>query len=540
LPGADPYGRSMAFNPPSLSDAPDPGAVVGAVADATENSTDAAAAVVDTVVEAVVDAVPPPPDDATASVDVPDMGRGGNLAGLPIPDQLAGEATIVDLPGIQVSGGAAGASVTVTPGDAIDAMAGVATAAATGTVAAATGAAAVAGDVIEDVRDTEVRGDAGGVATVTHNDDGSETVDFGGHLGVEVDGNEVGVSSILHDTTDADGSAHTDADTGGFVDVDGHHTEAGITYDSDESKTLGTQDTTMGVYAEHDDDRVEGGIFQTTDSDVGPGGHESNRLTETGFYGEHDGDQVRVGTTDDKGEAGDVLHSGVFVQDADGDRTGVGTISDSKMSADTFEVGTGGVYVDVDGERHDMHAEGGIVMVDGEVEVEGEFDPGPVSVSGRAGVVTDGPDRGTAYARGEQTTETNRVGDDAAGAARGAIDDLNDDVDGALDGLPHIDGLDDPGMDLPDLPEDDPTTDGGSILDDLDPPVVVHDGLGDPLEDFHDSALESVDATDAVVDPNDGTDEDDGSALDSVTAAVGDAVGAVGDAVGNVIEDLFD
>jgi hypothetical protein len=95
-------------------------------------------------------------------------------------------------------------------------------------------------------------------------------------------------------------------------------------------------------------------------------------------------------------------------------------------------------------------------------------------------------------------------------------------------------------MDLPDLPEDDPTTDGGSILDDLDPPVVVHDGLGDPLEDFHDTALESVDATDAVVDPNDGADEDDGSALDSVTAAVGDAVGAVGDAVGNVIEDLFD
>ena len=484
--------RRMALNPPSLNDVPGAGEVVNAVTDATENSTDAAADAVDTVVEAVVDSVPPPPPGSEAT------------------------------------------------GEVIESIADVAGEAATGTVEATTRGFTVARDVVEDVRDTEVRSDVEGRATVTHNADATATVDFGGRLAVEVDGNEVGVSSDLKDVGDTDVS-HTTADTGVFADVDGHHNEAGVTIDIDESETVGTRDGTIGVYAEHDDDRVEGGVFATTDADVGPGGHESNRLFESGVYGERDGDQVRIGTTDDKGEAGDVLHSGVFVQDADGDRTGVGVISDGKMSGDTFEMGTGGVYADVDGERHDMHAEGGVVMADGEVELEGEFDPGPVSVSGRVGVVTEGDDRGTTYARGEHTTETNRAGDDAVDATRGAVDDLNDDVEGVLDGLPHIDGLDDPEVELPDLPADDPTTDpadddGGSILDALDVPVIVHDALGDPLEDYHDTAMEAVDATDGVMDPNDGNDEDDDSALDNVTEAVGDALGAVGD----VVEDLFD
>jgi hypothetical protein len=348
------------------------------------------------------------------------------------------------------------------------------------------------------------------------------------------------VSSDLHDVENADGSSQTDADTGGFADVGGHHNEAGITYHLDESETLGTKDTTIGGYAEHDDGRVEGGVFQTSDSDMGPGGREAGRLDESGLYAAHDDDEVRIGTTDDKGTAGEVSTSGVFVQDADGDRTGVGVINQGKISGDTFEVGTGGVYVDVDGERHDAHAEGGIVMADGEAEVEGEFDPGPVSVTGRAGVVTEGDDRGTTYARGEHTTETNQVGADAVDNVTGAVDDIDDEAGDALDALPHIDGLDDLETDLPDLPDDDPTTDDGSSLDDVDQPVVVHDGLGDPVGAMTDAYDDSLAVPDPVVDPNDGADDDDGSALDSVTSAVGDAVGAVGDTIGDVIGDLFD
>ena len=78
-----------------------------------------------------------------------------------------------------------------------------------------------------------------------------------------------------------------------------------------------------------------------------------------------------------------------LVEDPEGDRTGGGIIEPVTMTKTDFEVGTGGIYVDVDGEHHDAHAQGG-VAADGPVEVTATIDPGPVSVSGQVGVQIPG------------------------------------------------------------------------------------------------------------------------------------------------------
>ena len=318
-------------------------------------------------------------------------------------------------------------------------------------------------------------------ARSTVDDDGVHT-DLDAHAGIDVDGNEVGAHTEFSSDANSSGVTTRDAtgDTGVYADIDGHHNEAGVTID----QSLDAEQVTInsgGGYVERDEHRAEAGFYQETDSDYDAERGDLNQRTERGVYASRDDDTVRMGKETDEGDAGEMPTTEWFVEDADGDRTGVGTIGDSKFTDDTKEFGTGGLFVDVDGERHDAHAEGGLVVTEDDVYVEVEVDPGPESARAAAGVHGNGEGNpGTVYADAGVTSEP----------------------------PPVIDGLDDDGdMDLPDFPDDELQ----SVLLDSDAAeiaVVVHDAVGDPMGTA-DETEESVDDTAATVEDPTGDSNND-------------------------------
>jgi hypothetical protein len=252
-------------------------------------------------------------------------------------------------------------------------------------------------------------------------------------------------------------------------------------------------------------------------------------------YVDTDGETGRLGFPNDRGGPDDPAHLGMFVEDAEGDQTGVGIIAPVTATSTNVEVGTGGVYVDIDGEHHDAYAQGGVVA-DGPVSVTATIDPGPVGVSGEVGVQrpADGDPTGIVFTRGQVEVEELPDGDDlphidglhdalgAAGdVATAGVIELADGLDGATVAAEAADSV----FDLPE---------GGAPADAIDTGiVVVHDEVGDRVAD----PWADVDSGPSYDDPLTSESNDDSSDdfLDAVVDAVGDAVHDVGEAIG----DLF-
>lgn len=375
--------------------------------------------------------------------------------------------------------------------------------------------AASAGPHVEPIHDAGT--------TVTHDTDGTTTIDQFGEIGVEVGGTRVtigqeGTLSTDGTTMSASGDSGVQVESGGeqvgtgvtasvssvdgddrsgggtdlgvFAERGDDRIEAGVT--SDQVTTDGglDSDTTLGGYVETGGERVEGGVFVTSDQEHSAL-HDQTVGSEVGAYAGRNDDEVRAGFENrSNSETFDSPPTkGVFVEDTDGDRTGVGTIGAIDMKGDVNSVGTDGLYVDVDGERHDAHAtftagtDG--TFAGGQVEV----DPGPVSITGRVG-----------------------MDEDASPVVDGEIDSEF----GSLDDL------------LPDELLDDPETSAHTPSD----PVTVHDELGNPISEL-DTATTLDDAP--APDLNEATDS---SMFGDVADTIGDAAGDAFEAVQDFFDDL--
>jgi hypothetical protein len=300
----------------------------------------------------------------------------------------------------------------------------------------------------------------GGIAAPRNIGDGITELSANAHLGIRVGDTEVGVDLgqiALSDGTDTrGGSAHA----GVFVNQGDQHDEFGVTshetYDSDQ-----VDDKFTGIYVEHAGEHAEAGVYGEKDTDANGFWGDQTVGEGGGVYVTVDNDTARAGWEHDRGRPGDPAHTGVFVEDPEGDRTGGGIIEPVTMTKTDFEVGTGGIYVDVDGEHHDAHAQGG-VAADGPVEVTATIDPGPVSVSGQVGVQIPGDldPTGIVFARGEVETETfSAPPDDVTGSAPSVT-------------------TDDP------QPAYEQSADGGFLADVADAVGNVFDEVGDALGDL--------------------------------------------------------
>jgi hypothetical protein len=355
--------------------------------------------------------------------------------------------------------------------------------------------------------------DVGG--DVTMDDDGRVAVEQHTRVGVDVGDTRITVGqdgSLTGTSTDSTLAG----DAGLRVEGDGSDDEIGVTGrlgSSDDG-----QDSTVGaaVYGTHDGDRVEVGVFRESDGEAGSTG-DDQLGSDTGVYISHNDETVRAGVEDRTNpESFDEVPSvGVFVEDTDGDRTGIGVIQSVSVHDDVSSIGTDGLYVDIDGERHDAHA---TVSFGTEGTFSGvgvEVDPGPVSVSGRAGFDTAAGD-GLAVRGGvsdERPTPDPADPGPPPDDEFGSLDDLLPD-----DLLAPIDVLTDAAPNADASPMDPPDT----------PTVPVHDEFGDPVTD------DDPGSTDVFV-TSDGT-----SVFDGIGDALGDATSAVVDGIGDVINDLFD
>lgn len=379
------------------------------------------------------------------------------------------------------------------------------------TDAAIDAARSAADDVVgrlPDRPDVELITDAGGNVSV--DDDGRFTIDQHTRVGVEVGDTRVTIGQEgAHTGESADYTLSGDA--GIRVEHDGSEDEVGVTAQISKSDDGHDSGVGAGVYGEHDDDRVEAGVFRETDGEAGAI-FDDQLGSDTGVYASHNGDTVRAGVEDRSNPESfdDAPTLGVFVEDSDGERTGAGVVLTTDLRGDTQSVGTGGVYVDVDGERHDAHA---TVTVGDEASFTGvgvEIDPGPVSVHGRAGLDTTDDD--LVEARGGVTDERPEV--DEFGSLDDLLpDELLDRGDGVIDSGDHAV----------------PTQAGVPV-------VTVHDELGDPVDSGAAAGIDPLDDGGDLL-MNDTT---DGSVFDDVGDAMGDAARAVADTVGDVFEDLFD
>ena len=414
--------------------------------------------------------------------------------------------------------------------------AGEVTGVALGTVAVtAPGMGAAAAAVSDHPRAPEVRIDAefdlDGPDIVNGEWDGTESVD--GRLGVEVGDRRVGVEFDSDREFDNGEVGDRSFGAGVFVDDGVRRTEVGggtaRTTDGDDVTT-----TTRGVFVERDGHRTEVGMYDEEDIDSTWRG-DSTASTGGGVYVDIDGETGRAGWTNDRGGPDDPAHLGVFVEDAEGDQTGAGIILPMTATTTNVEVGTGGVYVDIDGEHHDAYAQGGVVA-DGAVSVTATIDPGPVGVSGEVGVQrpADGDPTGIVFTRGQVEVEELPDGDDLP-----HIDGLHDALDTSADFATSqvvtlAEAVVDPTVaaeaadSVFDLPE------GGAPADAIDTGiVVVHDEVGDRVAD----PWADVDSGPSYDDPLTSESNDDSSDdfLDTVVDAVGDAAHDVGEAIG----DLF-
>jgi hypothetical protein len=363
-------------------------------------------------------------------------------------------------------------------------------------------------DTIDDVQpDIQLVNDSG--VTVTRDADGTITVDQFAEIGVEVDDNRV---TVGHDgvlTSDGSNSSAV-GDAGVRVTTDDGEFATGVTAGQSVSDDGRATSTGAGVFVERDDDRVETGVFRdgTNDGGLLP----ENTGSDVGVYASHNDDTVRAGFEDrTNSETFDAPpSSGVFVEDVDGDRTGIGTIAQSDVRGDVYSFGSGGVYVDVDGERHDAHITRTAGSTFDDVSessftgVQDEYDLGPISATGRIGLETDADDDGDGNVDG-----------------RFVADVVVEDEFGALDDL------------LPDELLGDDQPDATSAAVGSNEQVTVHDELGNPIANADGSAT-SDDAS--APDLNEASDP---SVFSDIADSIGDAATGAVDAVQDFFEDLI-
>jgi hypothetical protein len=345
-------------------------------------------------------------------------------------------------------------------------------------------------------------------ADVARTGDGEGEFSQHTRIGIEVDDTRITIGQGGTATVTDDGTVIA-GDTDLRAEHDGSTTSGGVTASVGESDDGHDTSRHIGVFAEHDDDRVEAGVFRDTEGEAGSGPIDDQIGASTGIYATRNDDTVRAGFEDHTNPetVGDAPSVGVFVEDTDGDRTGAGVILTNDLRGDVHSVGTGGVYVDVDGDRHQADARVSFGSEPNVVAAEAVVDAGPVSVGGRVDQSTAGDSLPTARAGIEvEPPPTPTVDADEFGS----LDDLLPDdllsgdgveTDAATDG--------DPGTEVPD-----------------DTTVTVHDEFGDPL-----SADESSFTDEAA---------DDDSMFGDAADAIGNAAGAALDSVQDLFEDIID